>query len=97
MKAVIFYFRNLDLTPNFYRIVQTFFTIYGGSNIWQDLEYMGRVIVGKRNYIWRRIMKAVTFYFWNLEPIPNLYRFVQPFLPFMVDLMFGKILNIWEE
>ena len=53
-----------------------FFTIYGGSNIWQDLEYMGRVIVGKRNYIWRRIMKAVTFYFWSLEPIPNLYRFV---------------------
>ena len=36
-------------------------------------------------------------YFWNLEPIPNLHRFVFPFLPFMVDLAFGKILNILEE
>ena len=42
-------------------------------------------------------MKAVTFYFWNLESTPNLYRYVQPFLPVMVDLAFGKILNIWKE
>ena len=30
-------------------------------------------------------------------PTPSLYRFVLPFLPFMVDLTSGKILNIWEE
>ena len=42
-------------------------------------------------------MKAVTFYFWNMESSPNLYRFVQHFLPFTVDLAFGKILNAWDE
>ena len=42
-------------------------------------------------------MKAVTFYFWNLEPIPSLYKFLLSFLPFMVDLTFGEILNIWES
>ena len=42
-------------------------------------------------------MKAVTFYLWNLESTPNLYRFVQPFLRFMVGLAFGEILSIWEE
>ena len=26
-----------------------------------------------------------------------LYRFWLAFLPFIVDLTFGKILNIWEE
>ena len=38
-------------------------------------------------------MKAVTFYFQNLEPTPCLYRFVLAFLPFIVKLTFGKILN----
>ena len=42
-------------------------------------------------------MMAVTFYFWNLEFTPNLYRSALPFLPFVVDLTFGKILNIREE
>ena len=41
-------------------------------------------------------MKAVTFYFRNLEPIQSLRRFVLPFLTFMADLTFGKILK-WEE
>ena len=39
-------------------------------------------------------MKAVTFCFWNLEPNLCLYRSVFAFLPFIVDLTFGKILNI---
>ena len=42
-------------------------------------------------------MKAVTFYFRNLEPTESLQRFLLPFLAFMVDLTFAKILNIWEE
>ena len=42
-------------------------------------------------------MKAVIFYFRNLEPTQSLHRFVLPFLTFMVDLTFGKILNIREE
>ena len=42
-------------------------------------------------------MKAVTFYFRNLEPTQSLHRFVLPFLTFMVDLTFGKILNVREE
>ena len=39
-------------------------------------------------------MKAVTFYFENLEPTACLYRSGLAFLPFIVDLTFGKILNI---
>ena len=39
-------------------------------------------------------MRAVTSYFWNLELNPSLHRLVLPFLPFMVDLAFDKILNI---
>ena len=42
-------------------------------------------------------MKAVTFYVWNLEPTQSLHRFALPFLTFMVDLTFGKILNIREK
>ena len=42
-------------------------------------------------------MKAVTFYFKNLEPTQSLHRFVLPFSQFIVDLPFGKILNIREE
>ena len=42
-------------------------------------------------------MKAVTFYFRNLEPNQGLYRFKLSFLTFMTDLTFGKILNIREE
>ena len=38
-------------------------------------------------------MKAVTFYFKNLEPTPYIYRFALAFLPFIVDPTFGKILN----
>ena len=48
----------------------------------------------KRFYLWRSIMKAVTFYFRNLESTQSIRRFVLPFLIFMVDLTFGKILNI---
>ena len=46
-------------------------------------------------------MKAEKFYFWNLEPTQSLQRFVLSslplFLPFMVDLTFGKILNIQKD
>ena len=42
-------------------------------------------------------MKAITFYFQNLEPDLCLYRFVLAFLPFIVDLIFGKILNVYEK
>ena len=42
-------------------------------------------------------MKAVTFYFKNLELNLRIYRFVLAFLPFIVDLKFGKILNIYEN
>ena len=42
-------------------------------------------------------MEAATFYFWNLEFIPILHKYVLPFLPFMVDLTLGKTLNIREE
>ena len=38
-------------------------------------------------------MKAVTFYFENLEPTPYIYRFVLVFLRFIVGATFGKILN----
>ena len=48
----------------------------------------------KKSYIWKDVMKAVTFYFENLEPTACLYRFGLAFLPFTVDLTFGKILNI---
>ena len=41
-------------------------------------------------------MKAVTFYFWSLEPTQS-RRFLLPLLAFMVYLKSGKILNIWEE
>ena len=47
-----------------------------------------------KSYTWRDAMKVVTFYFWNLEPTPYLYRSELAFLPFIVDLTFGKILNI---
>ena len=40
-------------------------------------------------------MKAVKFYFSNLEPTKSLSGFVFDFLPFMIDLTSGKILNIW--
>ena len=42
-------------------------------------------------------MKAVTFYFWNLELTPSLHRLVLPFLPYMMDLIFSKTLNIGED
>ena len=42
-------------------------------------------------------MKTGTFYFWNLELIPSLHKFLLAFLLFMIDLTFGKILNTWEE
>ena len=51
----------------------------------------------KKGYIWRDIMKAVTFYFKNLEPNLCVYRFVLDFLLFIMDLTFGKILSIYDE
>ena len=42
-------------------------------------------------------MKAVIFYFWNLELTASLHRFVLPFLPSIVYLTFGKVLNMREE
>ena len=37
------------------------------------------------------------FYFRKLEPTQSLHRFALPFLIFMVDLTFGKILNIRKD
>ena len=51
----------------------------------------------KKSYIWKSIMKPVSFYFRNLESTHSLHRSVLPFLTFMVDLAFAKILNIREE
>ena len=42
-------------------------------------------------------MQAVIFHFWSLELTPNLHRFVLTFLPFVVDLRFGKIVNALKE
>ena len=44
-------------------------------------------------------MKAVRFYFSNLEPTQNPSRFVLPFSPFtfMVDLTFCKICKIYGK
>ena len=39
-------------------------------------------------------MKAVTFYFRNLEPTQSLQGFALPFLTFMVDLAFGNIYQL---
>ena len=47
MKVVTFCFRNLKSTQSIHRFVLPFFNIYDGSSIWQDLEYTGRVTVGK--------------------------------------------------
>ena len=52
-----------------------------------------RVMEVKKSYIWRDIMQEVTF----LEPNLCLYRFVLAFLPFIVDLTFRKILNLYEK
>ena len=51
----------------------------------------------EKSYIWGDIMKAVAFYFQNLELNLCLYIFVLAFLPFIVDLTFGKILNMYEK
>ena len=40
--------------------------------------------------------KAVTFFFRNLEPTHSLRRLMLSILLFIVDLTFGKILNIWD-
>ena len=52
-----------------------------------------RVMEVKKSYIWRDIMQAVPF----LETNLCLYRFVLAFLPFIMDLIFGQILNIYEN
>ena len=40
-----------------------------------------------------KLIKALTIYFRNLGPTQSFQRFVMPFLTFMVDLIFGNILN----
>ena len=40
-------------------------------------------------------MKAVSFYFRNLQPALCLYRFVLAFLSFVVGLAFGGVLGVW--
>ena len=47
MKAVTFYFWNLEPNQNLHRLFFAFFITYGGSNIWLDLENTGRVTAGK--------------------------------------------------
>ena len=42
-------------------------------------------------------MKAVTFYFKNMNPTQSLHRFALLFLTFMVDLTFSKIMNMQED
>ena len=42
-------------------------------------------------------MKAVRFYIKNLESTQSLQRCVLPFVTSMVDLIFGKSLNIPKE
>ena len=42
-------------------------------------------------------MKAVTFYFKNMNPTQSLHRFALLFLTFMVDLTFSKMMNMQEE
>ena len=43
-------------------------------------------------------MEAVSFYFRNLEPAQSHYRFVLPFITFMVNLTSAKIMNIhWHK
>ena len=42
-------------------------------------------------------MKAVTFWFQNLDPTLCLYRSGLAFVPFAVDVTLGKILNVWEK
>ena len=50
MKAVTFYFRNVEPTQSS-QICIAFFNINGGSNIWQDLEMAIRVTyVNKLSY-----------------------------------------------
>ena len=44
----------------------------------------------------RSIIKAITFYFRNLEPTQSLHSFILSFLTFTVDLAFGKILKLWD-
>ena len=51
----------------------------------------------EKSYLWRDITNAATFNIENLEPNPCLYKFVLAFSPFIVDLTFSMILNIWEE
>ena len=51
---------------------------------------------GDMEYIWRNIMKAVAFFFKNLEPTQSLQRFVFPFVTFMVDLAFGNQLASYQ-
>ena len=56
-----------------------------------------RVMEVKKSYIWRDSVKAVTVYFQNLEPNVFFYRFALAFLPFIADLIFGKVLNIYGK
>ena len=44
----------------------------------REVKYI-RVTEIKKGYIWRTIMKAVTFYFYNLEPTSCLSRSVSAF------------------
>ena len=42
-------------------------------------------------------MDSVTIFFRKLETTESFHRFVLLFLTFMVDLTFGKTINIWED
>ena len=42
-------------------------------------------------------MKAVILHFYNLEPNLYFYRSALAFLQFIVDLTFGKILDIYKK
>ena len=44
-----------------------------------------------------KLFNVIIFYFTNLEPTQSLHKSVLPFLTFMVDLTFGKILDVREE
>ena len=49
-----------------------------------------RVMDVKKSYIWRDVIKAVTFYFFESRAQSMSLQICSAFLPFIVDLTFGK-------
>ena len=75
--------------PNAYRK----FGITKRFNIENQREKLDLSDGSKESYLRKDVMKAVKFYFQNLDPTPCFYRFGSAFLPFIADLTFGKDLD----